>query len=350
MTLNIPVLIPAYNPSPQLVKLVQRLLQEGIRRVIVVNDGSTESSQPVFRALKEILGVDYLEHTTNLGKGVALKTGLKFICEKYPKSLGVVTADADGQHTADDIIRIAKTLAHNPGSLILGCRQISRDIPWRSWFGNMLTRKIFLGLTGKKISDTQTGLRGLPMKYVARWLNIPGSRYEYEMNLLLSAAREGVDIIEEPITTIYVANNVSSHFHPLLDSMRIYLVLLRYVLSSLLAAIVDLFFFSLIFQWLGNITISMLISRYVIGALVNFTINHTLVFHSRVPARLTLSRYYLLATAMGLIASAAMIQLTSNLGWHVLVSKIVVEMILFPLSFTLQRRWVFAHRNTKQAL
>lgn len=347
MTLNIPVLIPAYNPPSELIGLVQKLLQKGVCQVVVVNDGSTESSRPVFSTLKGILGVDYLEHTTNLGKGAALKTGLKFICEKYPKSLGVVTADADGQHTTDDIIKIIKTLARSHDSLILGCRQISRDIPWRSWFGNMLTRKIFLGLTGKKISDTQTGLRGLPMKYVTRWLNLPGSGYEYEMTLLLSAAREGVDIIEEPITTIYIANNVTSHFHPLLDSMRIYLVLLRYIASSLLAATVDVFFFSLIFQWLGNVTVSMLISRYVIGALVNFTINHTLVFHSRVPAKLTLSRYYLVATAMGLIASAAVIQLTSNLGWHILVSKIVVELILFPLSFILQRRWVFAHRHNK---
>lgn len=350
MTLNIPVLIPAYNPPPQLVKLVQRLLQAGIRRIIVVNDGSTKSSQPIFSALKEILGVNYLEHTTNLGKGAALKTGLKFIYKQYPKSLGVVTADADGQHSTDDIIKIVKTLAHNPGNLILGCRQIGRDIPWRSWFGNMLTRKIFLGLTGKKISDTQTGLRGLPMKYIAQWLNLPGSGYEYEMSLLLSAAREGIGIIEEPIATIYIADNISSHFHPLLDSMRIYLVLLRYILSSLLAAVIDVFFFSLIFHWLGNITISMLISRYVIGALVNFTINHTLVFHSRVPARLTLSRYYLVATALGLIASVAVIQLTSNLGWPVLVSKIGVELILFPLSFILQRSWVFAHRHNKQLL
>ena len=82
MTLNIPVLIPAYNPPSELTRLVQELLQKGVCQVVVVNDGSTESSQPVFSTLKGILGVDYLEHTANLGKGAALKTGLKFICGK----------------------------------------------------------------------------------------------------------------------------------------------------------------------------------------------------------------------------------------------------------------------------
>lgn len=340
-------LIPAYNPPRKLIRLVQELLQRGVFRVVVVNDGSEESFRPIFDQLRGIAKVDYLEHPDNLGKGAALKTGLKYIYEKYPQSLGVVTADADGQHSASDIVKIAKVLIKNPSSLVLGCRQISRDIPWRSWFGNTLTQTIFFWLTNKRISDTQSGLRGLPMRFISRWQKLPGRGYEYEMNLLLAAAQANVNIIEEPIRTIYLAGNISSHFHPLLDSMRIYFVLLRYVLSSLLAAVIDIFFFSLIFLWLGNVTISMLISRYVIGALVNFTVNHTLVFHSRVPARLTLVRYYILATIAGLVASVGVIQLMSSLGWPVLASKIVVEVVLFPLVFIVQKRWVFAHRYTK---
>src|SRR4030042_2370431 len=150
------------------------------------------------------------------------------------------------------------------------------------------------------------------------------------MNLLPSAAQSKVDIIEEPITTLYIAGNLSSHFHPLLDSMRIYFVLLRYVLSSLLAAAVDLLFFSIIIQLIPNITISVLISRFVIGALVNFTINRSLVFRSPRPIWVTLVQYYIVAVTSGLLASIIIIQLTYGMGLPVLLGKVIAETLLFP--------------------
>ncbi len=80
-----------------------------------------------------------------------------------PDVAGVVTADADGQHAPEDIERVADVLAAQPEALVLGARSFGDDVPLRSRFGNILTRGIMHALLGRKLTDTQTGLRGIPV-------------------------------------------------------------------------------------------------------------------------------------------------------------------------------------------
>jgi len=221
------ILIPAYRPSDALSQLVDQLRQRGAERVVIVDDGSGADYLELFQTIKERDRADYLAHPTNRGKGSALKTGFGFVAEKYPDAIGVVTADADGQHTAEDIIKLADRLSGNPSAMIMGSRRFAGQLPWRSRFGNTLTRKIFSRLTGQQVSDTQTGLRGIPADWLDWLITLPGERYEYEMAMLLGAKERGLTIVEEPISTVYEPGNRSSHFNPLIDSWRIYRVLLR---------------------------------------------------------------------------------------------------------------------------
>jgi|SRR5579871_1238417 len=232
------VLIPAYKPSFALTTLVRRLLaSNAIEGIVVVDDGSGPQSHPVFDDLGREKRVHVLTHPKNRGKGAALKTGFHFIAQHCPQFSGVVTADADGQHTYADILKVARELQKRPRDLVFGARSFDHAVPTRSRFGNLLTRRVLEIVFGQKLSDTQTGLRGIPADLVAICAALRHDGYDYELEMILTMKKLGRKIRELSIRTIYIDNNKSSHFKPLLDSLRIYSVFLRFAGSSLLSTI-----------------------------------------------------------------------------------------------------------------
>ena len=243
MTPSRPVaLIPAYKPAPVLVDIAAALMaSEVFEAVICVDDGGGEAYAPLFRRLEE-MGVEVLHHAVNLGKGQALKTGFNHALLHWPDSIGVVTLDADGQHLPEDVEAVGRALDAEPNRLVLGCRSFhrrNRDIPWRSRWGNRATCLAMRLFTGLAVSDTQTGLRGVPLSMLPVLLRLKAMRYEYETDMLLTAKRHNVPLREVPIRTVYEEGNPTSHFNPLWDSMRIYFMLLRFSSVSLLTALLD---------------------------------------------------------------------------------------------------------------
>ena len=229
------VLIPAYKPDERFIELARDLLERGFT-VWAVDDGSGEAYSGIFFDARE-LGVTVLAHQRNMGKGRAIKTGLAAM-QELPQSFGgVVTADADGQHTPDDVERIAGAIADNPGSLVLGVRDFSGAVPLKSRMGNYITRAVYALITGIKCRDTQTGLRGLPRQAWDELIALEGERYEYEMNMLLKLRDLEYPLVQTPISTIYIDKNKSSHFSPLRDSVRIYAAVFRFCVSSTLSFI-----------------------------------------------------------------------------------------------------------------
>ena len=221
------VLIPAWQPDARLPGLVRELLSRGFGKVLIVDDGSHTACAPVLAELAAIQHVTLLHHPVNRGKGRALKTGFGYFLEGQPEAVGVVTADADGQHAPEDIARVGRTLLHDCAHSVLGVRALQGDVPLRSRLGNTLTRKLFTALTGTALTDTQTGLRGLPREALSALMGLPGERYEYEMTALAHLCRHGPRPVEVPIATIYLEGNRGSHFHPLWDSLRVLRALLR---------------------------------------------------------------------------------------------------------------------------
>jgi len=336
------VLIPAYKPEPILPELVATLLNDdSVAAIIVVNDGSGAGYDEIFDAISALDGVVVLRHAVNLGKGAALQTGLNYAACYLSEHAGVVTADADGQHTAPDIISTARALMTPPVSLILGARQFTGSVPARSKFGNTVTRCILRAITGQNLSDTQTGLRGIPMSFVPKLLSSKQTGYDFELDMIVACQPNGWKVREIPIQTIYLGGNRSSHFNPLLDSMRIYFVLLRYTAVSMLTAVIDNLVFILAFHFLGTIGRSQIVAR-LIACAFNYSANKTGVFRSPERNAMALPKYVLSAVLAGFLTYLMIQQVVAHLHLSVITAKIGVESLMFLFSFVLQRDFVFS--------
>jgi glycosyltransferase involved in cell wall biosynthesis len=333
------VLIPAWQPDQRLTALVQELASAGFGAVLVVDDGSSAASAPVFLELGSVPGTTLLRHAVNLGKGRALKTGINHVLTALPEIHGVITADADGQHSAADIVRVANALRGSHGRVVLGVRGFVKDVPLRSRFGNALTREVFRFMTGTTVSDTQTGLRALPRSLLPELMMLTGERYEYEMTVLAHVCRHHRRLLEVPIQTIYIDGNRASHFDPVRDSMRIYFVLLRYYFSSLVAAGIDFAGFSLAFAATHNLWISVVVGR--LSSIVNFALNKGFVFRSRTSVPGALWRYYSLAVVIAAASYGLIWSTTHYLHWNVFAAKITVDVLLSLISFSAQQTFVF---------
>lgn len=224
------LLAAVYQPGPKLPRFLADLLEAAPTGtgVVLVDDGSGPDSAAVLDETTG-LGCTVLRLDTNQGKGVALKTGLRHVRAEFP-GRPVVCADPDGQHHIKDVLTIADRLGED--RIVLGVREFGgADVPWRSRFGNRLTSDLFRAATGRELRDTQTGLRGFPAGLLPWLAEVPGERYEYEMNVLIEAVRRGVPFDEVAITTSYEDGNSSSHFGSVTDSARIYAPLLRSAVS-----------------------------------------------------------------------------------------------------------------------
>lgn len=225
------VLIPALNPCDRMLGVIDELLRgDATAEIIVVNDGSDASCDAVFQDAAARARVELLRHGQNLGKGAALRTGIRRYLERAEPDDVLVTADADGQHLPADILAVAAVAMKNPSSLVLGTRAFRGDVPLRSRFGNDLTRLVFRLFTGSRITDTQTGLRAIPRTLLIRMLEVKTNRYAFELEMLLITSRMRIPLHTQSIQTVYLEANAASHFRPVIDSVRIYWVFVRYLL------------------------------------------------------------------------------------------------------------------------
>lgn len=348
---NAVILIPALNPDEKMVRLVNELKDNGFENIIIVNDGSEKKYEQYFERTREN-GAIVLKHCVNLGKGRALKTGFNEFLNSFGYLKGVITVDADGQHKLEDIKQINEKLLKNSNKLILGSRNFDgENVPFRSKFGNKITRSIFSFLTGVKVQDTQTGLRGIPTEYITKLMNIPGERFEYEMNMLMETKKNGIEIIEEDISTIYEENNKSSHFNPLVDSYRIYMIFFKYMMSSLISFIVDIGLYKIIFEIFKNIAGIYVIAISTIGArivssFVNYKINKNTVF--RTSNKSSIIKYYILCIIQMLVSAGGVSYVYNLVGEkNEILIKIIVDIILFFVNFKIQKEWVFRREKNK---
>lgn len=346
---EIPLIIPSYEPDEKLINLLEELQKDGYSNIIIVDDGSGLEYQHIFDRAKTRFNICLLQHSVNQGKGRALKTAFSHVLETMPDAVGCITADSDGQHTPDCIRLCAEALLQNKDSLIMGCRCFDQEnVPARSEFGNKCTRVIMKYMAGVSVSDTQTGLRGIPAAFMKTLLSVKGERFEFETNMLLETKAQKVSIVEVPIQTIYIEENKSSHFNPIKDSVRIYMMFGKFLFSSLSSSVVDLALFSLFCyllkgkQWgaVSYIVASTVLAR-VLSAAYNYFINYKVVFQSKSSVRSTLLKYILLAVCQ-MLCSALLVDLLYPLfgGFEVLV-KVPVDVMLFFLSFFIQREFVY---------
>ena len=164
------IVLPSLDPNEKFKGVVEELIGSGFEHIVIVNDGSDAEHLHWFEEAAAHEQCTVLTHEVNRGKGRGLKDGFAYVAEKLPEVKGVITIDGDGQHLTRDIIACGEKMLENPDKVVLGCRDFNQPgIPPRSVAGNKTTARLFRLCYGIKLSDTQTGLRAIPAKYLKRF-------------------------------------------------------------------------------------------------------------------------------------------------------------------------------------
>lgn len=345
---NVVILIPALDPPDIFPDYILELKKAGFEDVIVVDDGS--KNQICFEKICD-MGCVVLKHQKNEGKGQALKTGLAYYKKNYSYNefAGVITADSDGQHLCKDVMQIARSLQDGEERLILGSRDFSlSQVPPKSRFGNQLTSGIFKYLLHFDVTDTQTGLRGIPNRLLDKCLQIPGKRFEYETSMLTEVGKKS-GVLEIPIETVYYDANTGTHFNTVVDSLKIYKTIFgtffRYLFSSLSSSIFDLVLFSIfskiVFKEFANrIFIATYLAR-AFSATFNFCINRNVVFKSNQRYVVAAARYFLLCIVQAIVSACLVFGIYMVFQRGEILIKLIVDTGLFFVSYQIQRRIIF---------
>ena len=334
------VLIPAYQPDARLPRLILELHRaDPATKIVVVDDGSGQKFSDIFEAAATA-GAHVISYENNRGKGYALREGFTWIRDSAgnPQEC-VVTADADGQHTLNDIFRVGRTCT-DTGTSVLGVREFVGHVPARSRIGNTATSALFWLATGWKLKDTQTGLRAFPVALLPALLEIQGDRYEYELRVLLQLAKYRHPVTQIPIETIYEAGNPTSHFRPLQDSARIWAPLLKFAASSGVATVIDYVLVLLLNSLTGALFFPVVTARLV-SASVNFAMNRRVFEATGVPLRRSVLRYAALAVAV-VAGSYTMLAVLTGIGMPLWIAKIIADTTMYLVSYSAQSRYVFA--------
>lgn len=349
--MKLAAVVPSLNPNEYFPGVIRALAEAGFSRIYAIDDGSAPEYGPLFEEAARLPQCVVLRHEVNRGKGRALKTAFEYHLQDPGDTVGLVTLDGDGQHHVEDVVRVARELEAHPGALVLGVRDFSQsDVPKKSELGNKITRTVFRLACGLPITDTQTGLRGVPNAFARRLLGVAGERYEFETNMLLETRPAALPLREVPIKTIYIDENQASHFRPFQDSARIYGLIFRYIfkftLSSLAGSLVDLLLFYLLrlALWALPAATRLLIATVgarLCSALFNFFVNKQLVFESKARTSAAMWRYGLLCAVQMLASYGGTYLLSEVLPLPAMPAKIITDLTLFFISYFIQRKWVF---------
>jgi glycosyltransferase involved in cell wall biosynthesis len=229
-TLKCCVIIPTYNNYKTLQQVIEGVLIY-TKDIIVVNDGSTDSTSEILLQFPQIQQINLLK---NKGKGNALRQGFK-----HADSLGycyAITIDSDGQHFPEDIPAFIEALENeeNKEVLFIGARNMTQHgVPKKSSFGNKFSNFWFWVETGTRLQDTQSGFRLYPL-FAMKKLKFYTRKFEFEIEAIVKAAWSGIEVKNIPIKIHYELEDRISHFRPFKDFTRISILNTWFVLVTFL--------------------------------------------------------------------------------------------------------------------
>ena len=207
--------IPVYNHAGTVAQVVKDVQTLGFP-VFVVDDGSTDNT---YDQIKEISGIQILRHEINQGKGAAIMTGFTAVADVADWA---ITIDADGQHYPEDARKLIKAISKKMRPIVVGARvyKASEHVPWTSSFGRKFSNFWVRTSGGPKMSDSQSGMRIYPLPEALN-LKTKARRFQFEVEILVQANRNGIPVIEAPVRVNYNPNGARiSHFRPFVDFLR----------------------------------------------------------------------------------------------------------------------------------
>lgn len=361
---NIVLLIPSLNPDKKLVRTVEGMIAAGFKKILIVNDGSNSFHRWPFEDVAEYDEVTCIGYEENRGKGYALKYGFQYIIDNFKDIKGVITADGDGQHLPQDCLRMADAMFAKD-ECVFGCRDFSDPaVPMHNKLGNKISIFAYNFLCEIKMSDTQTGLRAIPMRYLPEFVEVEGDRFEYETNTLIYMKDHDMQFNEIKISTVYEEDsNEGSHFKVVSDSVRIYKLLIKaggpkfllFTLGSVLATVVDLAIFTVLTHLIAKssdeflaIIASVFIATYtarIFSSLFDYYFSLKFVFTKNEKYKKgSLLRYFALMIAQAsasALAVSAICFVFGIMGTARTAIKFVADILLFFVGYKIQREWVF---------
>lgn len=321
------VLLPVLNPDEKFLHLVEDLFNLGFK-VVAVNDGSIERCDEYFKKASPY--ADVIGYKENKGKGYALKRGFEYIGNNLSEEVDyIVTADSDGQHAIEDIVRVAN-LTRKTDSIVLGMRDLSEKIPIKSRIGNDLSKVVYTIVTGVFLKDNQSGLRGFPARLCMWFQDIPGNKYEFELNVLATAHKEGMKIYGIDIKTIYENNNKNTHFRPIKDTVRIQKSLWAYgLISALLYSLYTLIISVLV--WFGIPHFFF----WLIGIFIWITAMHAVlnVFSAGIRHRQKISAVYYITCSIKYFITTLIMLLFYYMNWNMFLGGVLCLAVIMLLSY-----------------
>nr|WP_320194252.1 glycosyltransferase family 2 protein [uncultured Desulfobacter sp.] len=207
------VVIPVYNHGITVKAVVLEAVKLGFP-VIVVDDGSMDITPYQLQGLP---GIRVITHGQNLGKGAALITGFKVAAEMADFA---ITMDADGQHFPNDALAMIDAVPKEKKALVIGYRKQMENelVPWTSRMGRRFSNMWITASGGPGVRDSQSGFRIYPLPETLN-LKTQARRYQFEVEVLVKAHRNKIEVIEVPIRVEYPVDRVS-HFRPFIDFLR----------------------------------------------------------------------------------------------------------------------------------
>lgn len=363
------VVIPAYRPDVRLHNLIEGLNEEDVR-FVVVDDGSGVSFASVFRRIeKDFDNVTVIRHSLNRGKGHALKSAFDYISRICKPRDGVLTIDADGERFIENAKRVAAAWREDPSSFVIGSRLIRGKVPFKSRFLTGVTKSFFAITTGVRVNDILSGVRAFSVDLIPELMKQRGERYDFEIAELLYAAQNHITIKEIPFETEYVSDSRSAHFRLFRDSWLIYKMIFVFMLSSFSCFVIDyslLLILAGVFKSLRSAVetspgeyslpvfglpvdthlLALIIAR-TISSFVNFLLNRKVVF--KTGSNAAIIRFYAVIVGL-LIANYGLLAIVATQdGLPLWIAQLVVQAVLYPFSFILQRKFVFPEKYNNTA-
>lgn len=340
------LILPAYNPG-EVVQHVVKQAHSYADRIVVVDDGCSPSQREL---LHQCVGgkVEVLSHDANLGKGFALHTGIKRCLEFMQDGDCILTMDSDGQHNPDDIRKFKALAGNDDVHLVVGERLDTGAVPLKSRIGHQVATALFRMQFGTQIKDTQTGMRLLSKRFAEMVVeSIRPGRFEFEMDMLVLAARHLQHIHSVEINTIYFDGNKGTKFRPVLDSYRVLSVFVKYGTVSIASFLVDYLLFVALSYLAGVPYLAANAMARTVSAIVNFTGHKTLSFRSRGQVLRKSGKYVLAVIHTLLLASVLLHIAVEYLGVVQYLAKPLADILVFVINFYVMNRLVFVNRRER---